>query len=246
VFDEFLPKKRLGLLTPAPVTDYAAYQFYRLAPEGIMLVMVSVGIREFTPTDFERAFAPLEEYLALLVEQEVDIIVQSGVPLGILMGKECHDRLLARIEKATGLPAISHVLSIVAAAKALGIQKIVLANRWTPELNGLLRAFFASKGIQIVGINTHSKVPRPTSKLKCGETLALAYELGRGALENYPDADGIYIGGGSWLTYPIVAPLEKEFGRPVITNMNALIWHTCHLLDYWKPIQGYGRLLQIL
>jgi maleate isomerase len=244
MFDEFLPKKRVGLLTPTPVTDYAAYQFYRLAPEGMMLVMVSVGLREFTPTDFERAFAPLEEYLAMLVEQEVDMIVQSGVPLGILMGQEGHDHLLARIEKATGVPAISHVLSIVTAAKALGIQKIALANRWNPKTNELLSTFFARKGVQIAGINTHSKVPNPSLKLTCGETLTLAYELGRGALENYPDADGLYIGGGAWLTYPIVDPLEKEFGKPVITNMNALVWHTCHVLDYWKPIQGYGRLLQ--
>ena len=61
---------------------------------------------------------------------------------------------------------------------------------------------------------------------------------------NYPEADGLYIGDGAWVTFPIVKVLEKEFGRPVITNEIATVWHVCHLLDYWKPVSGYGRLLQ--
>ena len=244
MFDEFLPKRRIGFLAPLSLIDYSAYQFYRLVPEGIMLVMVSVGLREFTSKDVERAFAPLEEYLALLVEQEVDIIVQTGVPLFILMGVDYHDRFVTRIQKATGLPATSQVLSVVASAKSLGIQNIALANKWNPNMNKILSTFFAREGIQTAGINSQSMVPSQFMKVKGAERLALAYELGRGALENNPDADGLYIGGGTWLTFPIVEPLEKEFGKPVITNANATVWHICHLLDYWKPIQGYGRLLQ--
>ena len=196
MFDEFLPKIKIGFLTPLSVMDYSPYQFYRLVPEGIMLVMVSVGLREFTSKDVERAFAPLEEYLTLLVEQEVDIILQTGVPLFILMGIDYHDHLLTRIKEATGLPATSQVLSVVTAAKSLGIQNIALANKWNPNMNKILSMFFAREGIQTAGINPRSMVPSQFLKMKGGERIALAYELGRGALENNPDADGLYIGGG--------------------------------------------------
>ncbi|MFC1816561.1 hypothetical protein ACFL0M_11650 [Thermodesulfobacteriota bacterium] len=244
MFDEFLPKRKIGYLSPLPAIDISAYQFYRLAPEGIMLVILPIGLREFTPKDVERVFAPLEEHLALLVERGVDIIFQSGVPLAILMGLEYHDNLLARIEKATGLPVTSSVLNVVSAAKFLGLKNIALANKWNPNMNKVLGMFFDREGIQIAGISSQSMVPSDFLKLKDGESLTLAHKLGHAALANNPDADGLFIGGGAWFTLPVIESLEKEFGKPVITNRIATIWHICHLLDYWKPIHGYGRLLE--
>ena len=244
MFEEILPKRKIGYLLPWHAIDNEAYQFYKLLPEGMMLVMLSIGLREFTPKDVERAFSPLEEYLAMLMERGVDMIVQVGVPLSILMGVENHDKLLTRIEKATGLPATSTISDVVAAAKFLGIRNLVLANKWDSNMNKVLGMFFERDGIRIAGIHSQAMAPGEFRKQKSDESLALAYQLGRGALETNPDADGLYIGGGAWLTFPVVDPLEKEFGKPVITNGNSTIWNSCHLVDYWKPIQGYGRLLQ--
>jgi maleate cis-trans isomerase len=63
------------------------------------------------------------------------------------------------------------------------------------------------------------------------------------AMQQFPEADGLYIGGGSWLVQPMVTTLEQEFGKPVICNLNAMIWNTLHIVDFWKPMQGEGRLL---
>ena len=161
--------------------------------------MLPIGLREFTPKDVERVFAPLNEHLAMLAERGVDIIVQSGVPLPLLMGVDFHDNLLARIEKTTGLPATSDTLSIVASAKALGLQNIVVANKWNSKMNKVLEMFFEREGIRIAGVSSHSMVPSEFTKLKSEDSLNLAYELGRAALINHPDADGLYIGGGAWL-----------------------------------------------
>jgi maleate cis-trans isomerase len=244
MFDQFLPKRKIGYLFPLSIIDNLAYQFYRLAPDGMMMILLPVGLREFTLTDVERAFAPLEDYIAGLLKQEVNIIVQGGVPPALLMGLERHDTLLARIKEISGLAASSTTLNVVAAAKSLGIKHIACANKWNSTMNNVLTAFFAREGIQVAGISSKSMVPDEFLKMKGGEGLQLAYELGRGALKENPDADGLYIGGSAWLTFPIVEPLEKEFGKPVVTNANATLWHLCHLLDYWKPIRGYGRLLE--
>jgi len=55
------------------------------------------------------------------------------VPLPILMGLEYHDDLLARINKATGLPATSTINNVVAASKALGLKNIAVTNKWNPR-----------------------------------------------------------------------------------------------------------------
>ena len=66
----------------------------------------------------------------------------------------------------------------------------------------------------------------------------------RQLLENFPEADGVYIGGGSWLTLPVITTLEEEFGKPVITHQVATVWHLLNLLQCWKPIAGHGRLMK--
>ncbi|MBI2231764.1 MAG: hypothetical protein HYU46_22020, partial [Deltaproteobacteria bacterium] len=75
--------------------------------------------------------------------------------------------------------------------------------------------------------------------------LSLAYGLGRAALESHPEADGLFIGGGSWLTLPAIVALEEEFGRPVIGNQAAVVWDACRRVNYWRPKPGYGKLIAL-
>jgi len=72
-----------------------------------MLVMIPVGLGEFSKHDVERVFAPLDGYVDQLMERGVDLIMQSGVPLPLLIGIEAHDRLMERIEQRSGKPATS-------------------------------------------------------------------------------------------------------------------------------------------
>ena len=63
------------------------------------------------------------------------------------------------------------------------------------------------------------------------------------ALTRYPNADGLYIWGGSWLSEPVCQALEKEFGKPAISNPSAMVWDTLTRLGAWAPIPGQGKLL---
>jgi len=78
------PGSRSAALTLS-VVDNSAYEFYRIAPPGVMLVMIPVGLGTFTKDDVERVFAPLDGYVDALMERGVDLIMQSGVPLPLLI-----------------------------------------------------------------------------------------------------------------------------------------------------------------
>src|ERR1700740_3286119 len=123
MFQDYTPRYKLGCLQPGAVIDNAPFEFYRLAPPGVMLVMVGVGLKEFSSQDVERVFAPLDRYLDQLMERGVHLVIQNGVPLPILIGIEAHDRMIAHMAKYTGLPATSTVLSVARAAADLGIRK---------------------------------------------------------------------------------------------------------------------------
>jgi maleate cis-trans isomerase len=243
MFEEFLPRVKIGALKPLPIIDNAAYEFYRIAPPGVMLVMIPVGLGEFSKQDVERVFAPIDKYLDQLMERGVNIILQSGVPLPLLIGLDGHDRLLDHIGKRTSLPVTSSVLGVVAAAKHLGLRRIALANKWSEAMNRTLAEFFARGGIEIVGTASQVLSPAEFQKIPTADNMALAFELGRSAFKSYPQADGIYVGGGAWLSEPVCQALEGEFGKPAISNQSAMIWDVLSRLGCWQPIAGQGRLL---
>src|SRR3981081_319099 len=82
MFEKSIPKHKVGVLLPLAIVDNAAYEFYRLAPPGVMLVMIPIGLAEFSPGDVERALLkPLAANLDKLMERGVGLVVPSGTPL---------------------------------------------------------------------------------------------------------------------------------------------------------------------
>src|SRR5215204_639345 len=161
-FASFAPKLKIGCLQPGAIIDNAPYEFYRLAPPGVMLVMVGVGLREFSSQDVERVFAPLDRYLDQLMDRGVDLIMQNGVPLPILIGINAHDRIIAHMGSHTGIPATSTVLSVVRAASDFGIDTVAVVNKWSDEMNQSLATFFARGGVRFSAAQP-SRCIQPTS-----------------------------------------------------------------------------------
>ena len=186
MFEDFVPKLKIGALKPLSVVDNSAYEFYRIAPPGVMLVMIPVGLGKFSKDDVERVFAPLDAYVDQLMERGVDLIMQSGVPLPLLIGVEAHDRLLDRIEKRSGKPATSSVLGVVAAAKRLGLRRIVVANKWSEPMNRTLGEFFARGGSRDRRRRGGGHGAGQFQKISTADHMTLAYELGRAAFTRHP------------------------------------------------------------
>jgi maleate cis-trans isomerase len=243
MFENDIPKHKIGMLQPLALIDNTPYEFYRLAPPRIMLVMIPIGLAEFSKDDVERVFAPLDSYLDQLMERGIDVVVQNGVPLPILIGVAAHDRMVAHMAEYTGKPATSQVQAVAHAARHVGIRKLALANKWSEAMNRTLGQFFAREGVEICGTATKVLSPAEFQKIKTGDNLQLAYDLGRRAFLDNPDCDGLYVGGGAWLAEPAARQLEKEFDKPVVCNQTAAIRELMILLNDWKPMSGHGRVL---
>jgi maleate cis-trans isomerase len=243
MFEAYLPRHKIGCLQPGTMIDNHPFEFYRLAPPGVMLVMIGVGLAEFSRGDVERVFTPLDRYLDQLMDRDVDLVIQNGVPLPILIGIEAHDRMIAHMADYTGLPATSTVLSVVRAASELGLRKVAVVNKWTTAMNTTLAAFFARGGVSVVGGATKSLDPAEFHRIETGDHMRLAHELGRRAFIDHPDCDAVYIGGGSWIAEPVAVRLEAEFGKPVLCNQSAVIRNTFKMLGIWQPISGHSRVL---
>jgi len=243
VWDDVVPKRKLGLISPLSIIDASAYEFYQLAPPGVMAVMTGLGLTEFSAGDVERVFEPLDAVADAMMVRGIDAIVQSGAPLPLLIGLEAHDRVVAQLARRTGKPATSTMLAVGAAAKHLGLKRIAVANKWSDAMNDMLARFFARAGVEVSGVVSELKVPSEYTKMGLAEYLDVAYRFGHEAFVEHPEADGIYLGGGAGLMQPALELLEREFGKPVLTNQNAMLWQVLHLVDFWSPLAGRGFLL---
>jgi arylmalonate decarboxylase len=237
------PKYMIGGLMPLAVIDVSVYELYRLFPTNYCLVLIPLGLGEFAREDVERVFGPLESLMDQIMERGMDIIMQNGVPLPLLIGVEAHDRMVEKMASYTGKPATTTVGAVTRAARAMGIRKVACVNKWTEAMNRTLGEFFAREGVSICGTATREIAPADFQKIKADDHSQLAYELGRRALDENPDCDALYIGGGSWLVADVGDRLEEEFGKPVITNQAAMVRDVMHKLGDWRPLPGHSRLL---
>ena len=243
MFEASIPKVKLGGLLPLAIIDNAAYEFYRLAPPGVMAVMIPVGLSEFSAKDVERVFEPLDSLLDQLMDRGVNLVAQHGVPLPILIGVEAHDRMMDHMTKHTGVPSSSTVLAVARGARDLGLKKLVVVNKWSDAMNAELGRFFEREGVAVTGKTVEELAPSEFVKLSSKDNMQLAYDLGRRAFAEHPDCDAIYIGGGAWIVEPVAVELEKQFGKPVICNQPAMIRDQLKILNAWTPRQGFSRLL---
>ena len=94
MFEAFVPTRKIGCLLPNTVIDNHPAEFYRLVPEGVMLVMVGVGLKEFSSGDVDRGIQAARCLSRPVNGARVDMVTQNGVPLPILMGVEKHDRMI--------------------------------------------------------------------------------------------------------------------------------------------------------
>ena len=75
------PWYQLGYVIPHLYTDQDAYQFYRVAPEGMMLVTTGLNLREYSLAAVEENLPTLWDRFDLLAKKKVDRLSLSGVAI---------------------------------------------------------------------------------------------------------------------------------------------------------------------
>jgi maleate cis-trans isomerase len=69
------------------------------------------------------------------------------------------------------------------------------------------------------------------------------YNLSMALLREHPEVDGVYMPCNKWRTVSVIERIEKDSGKPVVTNTQAWTWECLGAMGMDDPIPGYGRLL---
>ena len=242
------PWLQLGYIIPHRYTDLDAYQFYRVAPEGMMLVTTGLDLAEYTLASVENQMPAFFSCLDLLAHKPVDRIALSGVPVAAALGRERTLRLLADASERTGLVCDTDLEAHIDTLKHLGIRQIALVTRWSEAVNTALIAYLKAAGIEVLA---HRSRGRSLLQNKGANALAdheLALELGRDVMQATPKAEALLMPGGLWFAIHAVPILEAEFHKPVLLNIlsttsNALRAHAKTSPDTPRADPRWGMVL---
>jgi maleate cis-trans isomerase len=236
------PWFRLGYVTPHPIVDNVAYQFYRIAPDGVMLMLANLEIEDYTTAAVDRELPLFWKHVEELKKAGADRVVLTGVPVSAALGRERVLEMIAEAKKK-GIALDTDLEAIAAAALHLGAKRVALATRWHETLNDAVAGYLKLADIEVVGRQAKGATMAENATLKARDGMQLAIDLGRGVLSASPEAQALILPGGRWLSTHAVAPLEAEFGKPVLLNLNSSLWTALRAAGRGLPVADQGMLL---
>lgn len=243
------PWYQLGYVIPHLYTDLDAYQFYRVAPEGMMLVTTGLNLKEYSVAAVEQELPILWERFDLLARKKVDRISLSGVPVASALGRTKMLEILAEAQARTGLPCDTDLEAHIAALQHLGATRIALATRWPEPVNVALTRYLAAAGIKVIACRSRARSLEQNKHSSAADDHLLALELGGQVLRETPDAQALLMPGGLWYAIHAAPLLEAEYGRPVLLNILSTTWAALHEAGHrmlHRPDPRWGKVLASL
>lgn len=237
------PRYRWGRILPRGAEGAGGLKRQRLVPDDIQLVSTGLGLPEYTKEGVEEAVGRYWTCVDTLVQQKADSVELEGLPISSQLGRKRCLELIAETEKRYGIKADTAGEAVAAGIKHLGVRTITIGSRWADELNNALTAYMEDAGIKVLACTSIGQWAAEASAMSIEEGIKLSVQLGREALRRAPEAEGVLLPGGAWLSLPAVPILEEESGKPVFTNEVCRTWRLIHA-GVAPPVKGWGRLLE--
>ena len=224
---------RIGHLYPSG--GLCDYEIQRMAPDGVQFVTTRMPFRRTGLADDLALFDDLEAHSRLLADAEVDLIAVNCTAATMLAGP---DAVNSRVRAATGIAATTTIEAVLDALAAAGIRRVALLTPYEEEVTAAEVAFLRAQGLEVAGTAT---LPCRTPVEQAERDPEVWRRLARDpALRQ---ADGLLISCAGIRVAPVLADIEREFGRPVIASNQALLWRCLRMTGVQDRPAGFGALL---
>ncbi|MDA0231729.1 MAG: aspartate/glutamate racemase family protein [Proteobacteria bacterium] len=230
----------IGLICPSTNTSIEP-EFHRLAPDGIVVHVA----RAFQDGPQEPAlYRQIADNVALasrdLGSARVDVIAFGCTSCTYFVPA---DEIRETMTRVSGAPAVLTADAVVEALKAVGARRIALATPRTDFVNRRETEWLTEQGFEVVSVQGLQLGETAMERANIGRVPPeVAFRLGRAV--DRADADAVFVSCTNLPSLPIIARLEQELGKPVITSNQATFWRCLRIIGSTARIAGYGRLLE--
>ena len=110
-------RARIGHVAPSR-GDTLVYEFYKMFPEGFMMLNTTGTVRQLVDNDFEKQLQRIEEAVQDLVDNNCDSIIFSGSPLFTRLPFGTDREMGQKLTEKFGVPVAAGLTAEVEALNA--------------------------------------------------------------------------------------------------------------------------------
>ena len=245
-------RTRIGVLTPhadvGPESEIRA-----MAPETLGVHAARVPFGAMATGGAMDPTIPLAPVKAFVEPPDIDDAVSllAAAPVAVLgigftssayvTGADAETDLIDRLQAcSSGSPVVATCASAVQGLRRLGVDRLAVVDPpwFDQELNRLGAEYFSSQGLDVV---FHAPCGLPSSQRSINPP-----ELYDWIRAHTPDsAEAVFVGGNGFRSVGVIAALEEDLGRPVVTANQALLWGMLRAIRSRVSPRGYGQLFTL-
>ena len=208
---------------------------------GIKFIARGVGVKALTPEGYDGAWDAIVPAAVELAKQGAAAILVHGASLTFYRGHAAHEKLLADVRAATGLPAITMTSAMVDGLRHLGAKKIGVCTACSDEINDRLRDFLAASGFDVLALEGFDIREFGAASKKSDEDIVELADIVRAEA---PGAESLLISCGGLRTLEAGKRVEEKHGVPVVSSTESAYWAAVRMIGESGRYPGYGRLLE--
>jgi len=192
-------RARVGWIHPRVNSDIEVYDFYKAAPEDVVLVITHLEVVDSAKKEeVEASLKLLERAVERLHLSKVDSIMKNGAPVHLHHGVEGHRQILARLRAASKVPISTSSQALTDAFHQLGAKRVLVISSWRSEsahLSTNLINHFKSENIEVAAVEGIGAQLQSFEKIQM--TPAAVYSIVVTAASKHPTIDAIYVQSGT-------------------------------------------------
>jgi maleate isomerase len=211
----------IGIGVPQANTTIEA-EFRAIAPAGVNVIVARLqGSRADSRARLLDYFRNADAALDSFDTAPLGAVGFANTGTSYLLGADRDGPAFAELSARRGYPVISAALAILESLRHLGARRIALVSPYPAWLTEAALAYWRGAGIdvaEVAQIEADTADTRNVYNLGSADAVAAARRLKRG------DVDALLLSGTGMPTLRAIAPLAKEFGKPVLSSNLCLSW----------------------
>lgn len=215
------PARRAAFGVVAPFDMELDRELWRWLPEDVDLLMTRTPfIDDAVTVEFARqltAGGAIPSGVRSVVAGRAETVAYACTSASFVGGRSGESDIRAAMTEAGAADPVTTSGAIVEALHALGVSRVAVATPYLPELSKLLDGFLAEHGIESI-VNAALGLDREIWNVEYARTAELIRGVDR------QGAEAIVLSCTNLPSYDLIAPLERELGKPVISANQATMW----------------------
>lgn len=230
-------KHRMGVMVPGNNATLEPEMWSRM-PEGVALYASRLMLKgDVTAGNLKGMETEIDRSAAELMATVVDVIMIADMVVSFIMPSDWNDRRTEEITRKYGVPCVTGWTSLHDALRHLGIKRFAMISPYPQDLQALAGPFFARYGFEMTDDRTFDFMDMlQTPMISPADLRELIGKL------DLSGAEALLILSTDVPTFESIEPLEAEFGIPVLTQNQAMLWSAFQKIGVTAETPRLGRL----